>query len=66
MEYATKWRQLKWVNVDINSKVAAFIAFRGNLNLIKYNEIKPLWKFNALSKSYKCSNFTININIYPF
>lgn len=60
IEYATKWRQLSWGNIDFNAKIAAFIAFRGNLAWINFRSSKHHWKFNALSKQLIFNVFGIN------
>ena len=47
MEYACQWRQRVWANINFSSKIA---IFRAGLGWRKFEQDKPCWKFNALSK----------------
>ncbi len=57
-EYAAKWRQRRWANVNLNSRIATFRAFRG-LSGTDYLSGKPRWKTNALSKELEFNVFGI-------
>ena len=59
MEYAAKWRQRNWANLYLNCRIATFRAFRG-MRGTKFQNGKPRWIFNALSKELEFNIFAIN------
>ncbi|MGD0451258.1 MAG: hypothetical protein ABSA79_09435 [Candidatus Bathyarchaeia archaeon] len=59
MEYAAKWRQRGWANVDLNSRIASFRAFRG-MRGTDFQGGKPRWNYNALSKELEFNIFGLN------
>lgn len=60
IEYATLWRQRRWANVDLDSRIASLRGFRGNLRSISFQSGKPRWKFNALSKELEFNIFGLD------
>lgn len=59
VEYAAKWRQREWANVNLTDRIASFRPFRG-MRGIDFKSGKPAWKFNALSKELEFNIFGLN------
>ena len=59
IEYAAKWRQREWADVNINDKIASFRTFR-NWQGINFQSGKPRWKYNSLSKELEFNMFGVN------
>lgn len=59
VEYAAKWRQREWANVNLTDRIASFRAFRGTRGT-DFQSGKPAWKFNALTKELEFNIFGLN------
>lgn len=60
MEYASEWRQRVWANINFGAKIATFTA---GLGWRKFEQGKPCWKFNALSKELEFNILGMDKNI---
>ena len=60
IEYASQWRQRLWANANFGSKIA---IFRAGLGWRKFEQNKPCWKFNALSKELEFNILGMDKNV---